>query len=85
MSATRASRCTNSVQRSARARVSADTPDSTSGIGVVMFISARTERTAVMRSTTQPISASASASSRPSSFGQSDSTRSASRFGPCRR
>ena len=47
-----------------------------------MFISARTERTAVIRSTTQPISASALASSSPSSRGQSESTSSASRFGP---
>ena len=37
----------------------------------VMFISARTERIAVTRSITQPISASALSSSSPSSFGQS--------------
>jgi len=34
-----------------------------------MFISARTERIAVTRSTTQPISASAAASARPSGLG----------------
>ena len=44
--------------------VSADAPASTSGVSVagVMFISARTERIAVTRSTTQPISASAAGS-----------------------
>ena len=47
-----------------------------------MFISTRTERIAVTRSISQPISASASASSRPSCFGHGASTSSASRFGP---
>ena len=46
-----------------------------------MFISARTERIAVTRSITQPISASASASSRPSCFGQASSASRWSRFG----
>ena len=53
-----------SLQRCARSFVSADAPDSTSGISVAggIFISERTERIAVTRSTTQPISASAAGS-----------------------
>ena len=71
---------------SARALVSADAPASTSGIGVAaMFISARTERIAVTRSISQPISASALASSRPSCVGQAPSASNASRFGRSRR
>src|SRR6478736_4895134 len=51
-------------QRCARALVSADASANTSGVKVAgaMFISARTERMAVTRSTTQPISASAAGS-----------------------
>src|SRR6202042_1780927 len=53
-----------SLQRGARSLVSADVPDSTSAVSVEggIFISARTERIAVTRSTTQPISASAAGS-----------------------
>ena len=47
------------------------------GSAAVMFISARTERMAVTRSITQPISASALSSARPSSCGQRDSASSA--------
>ena len=57
-------RLTTSFQRCARPLVSADAPASTSGVNVAggIFISARTERIAVTRSTTQPISASAAGS-----------------------
>src|SRR5215467_6509735 len=81
MSPRRASRLRNSLHRLARALVSADTAVSASGIGVAgeMFISARTERIAVMRSTTQPISLSAAASSRPSSCGHGASASSVAR------
>ncbi len=65
----RASRLRNSPQRSALACVASDAPTSASGMSALMFISARTERTAVTRSITQPISASASGSSRPDSAG----------------
>src|SRR5450830_1476942 len=71
ISDTRARRLMNSAQRSARVFVSADAPSSTSGIALTMFISARTERIAVISSMTQLISASALSSVRPSSFGQS--------------
>ena len=56
----------------ARARVSLEAPASTSGNCVAggMLISDRTERIAVTRSITQPISASAAASSSPSCCGQ---------------
>src|SRR6266481_521565 len=72
MSASRAIRLTTSFQRCARPFVSADAPASTSGVNVAggIFISARTERIAVTRSTTQPISASAASSVRPSGVGQ---------------
>src|SRR6185436_4885726 len=64
ISTRRARRFTVSFQRWARSLVSVDAPDSTSGINVAggMFISERTERMAVTRSTTQPISASAAGS-----------------------
>src|SRR5262245_29430982 len=63
-SARRDRRLMTSFQRWARAFVSADAPARISGVKVAggMFISARTERIAVTRSTTQPISASASGS-----------------------
>ena len=67
----RASRLMNSAQRSARAsRLGATRRPAPAGSAPAgTFISARTERIAVTRSITQPISASASASSRPSSCG----------------
>ena len=49
--------------------VSSEALTSASGVGAEMFISARTERIALTRSTTQPISASASALSSPSCAG----------------
>src|SRR6185437_11900608 len=64
MSDRRAMRLMTSFQRGRRAVVSAEAPASTNAVSVAgaMFISARTERIAVTRSTTQPISASAASS-----------------------
>src|SRR5207244_6348121 len=60
----RAIRLMTSLQLGTRSLVSADAPASTSDVNVAggMFISARTERIAVKRSTSQPISASAASS-----------------------
>jgi hypothetical protein len=82
MSDRRASRLTTSLQRCALACVSALAPINTSGVSVAgaMFISERSERTVVTRSTTQPISPSALGSSSPSSDGHSVSVRSRGRF-----
>ncbi len=75
MSATRASRWMNSDQCFARIAVSADAFAKTKGSMVAggMFISTRTDRIAVIRSTTQPISPSATVSSRPSWAGHASS------------
>ena len=71
----RARRWMNSDQCRARMAVCGDASASTSGsmVAAGIFISTRTERIAVIRSITQPISPSATSSSRPSCAGQASS------------
>ena len=82
MSVSRASRPMISAQRSARASVASETDQHGISVAMVTFTSARTDRMAVTRSITQPISASASSSATATGCGHGASASRLARAGP---